>query len=159
MDIDEAKIKLAAEFTQQCLLPELERDIGDQPLEREDFNLYVYGLEKNLGLLFDIIGKNADLLFKRIPETVEFRIHFILVLNEQTGGREEPFHTQNKGLINHLQSMIRQFYCDTIRDRSVFYAVLDYYKSKLNSKNWKKCIGAVHGYNRFCEVIHTNLIG
>lgn len=152
MDFEESKIKLAADFTKQCLLPELDRDIGDQPLEREDFGVYVYGLEQNLRLLFDIITKNADLLFARQPETEEFRLNFILLLNEQSGRREAAFQTLDSSLKAHLQSLIRQYYDDVLRDRGILYAVLDHYKSKLTEKKWKRCIGAVYGYDRFCEV-------
>lgn len=153
MDFNESKITLAAQFTKQCLLPELDRDIGDQPLEREDFSMYVYGLEQNLRLLFDIIAKNTDALFARTAETEEFRLNFVLLLNEQTGGRNAPFQTLDKSLINQLQSLIRQYYSDVLRDRCIVYGVLDYYKSKVTDRNWKKCIGAVHGYERFCEVL------
>lgn len=152
MDIPIEKIELAGEFTKQCLLPELERDIGDAPLEREDFSLYVYGLEQNLRLLYDIVTKNADILFVQSLETEPFRINFILLLSEQSGCRRAPFKTEDKTLLAHLQSIVRQRYISILDDDIIFTSVLDKYKSKLRSNTWKKNIGAVYGYERFCEV-------
>lgn len=154
MDIDDEKISLAAEFTKQCLLPELDREIGNEQLERADFNLYVYGVEQNLRLLFDIITKNADLLFTKISETEPFRKHLVLLLNEQTGDRAAPFQTLDKTILAHAHSLVMRYYSNLLSDRTIYGAVLDHYKSKLKSDNWKKNIGAVYGYERFCEVLY-----
>lgn len=153
MDIDDEKISLAAEFTKQCLLPELDREIGNEQLERADFNLYVYGLEQNLRLLFGIISKNGDILFKKISETEPFRVHLVLLLNEQSGSRTAPFQTIDRTLLAYANSLILQYYSDLLSDKKIYCAVLDHYKTKLKIDLWKKNIGAVYGYERFCEVI------
>lgn len=147
------KIALAGEFTKQCLLPELDREIGSQQIERDDFNLFVYGLEQNLRLLFDMVAKGADTLFKVLPETETFRIQFVLLLNEQLAGpRAVPFQTLDPSLQSHLRKLFEKYYRGILSDKKTSKAVLELYKSKLTAEKWKKNLGAIYGYDRFCEV-------
>lgn len=152
MEINEEKIAMASDFIKQCLLPEFDREIGDQPLERDDFNVFVYGLSQNLRLLFDMISKNEKLLLRSIDETKEFRMNFILLLNEQTSSWMAPFQTDDLSLLKHLDSLVDQYYARVMGDKGVLEKCLTYYKGRLTAAKWKRNIGAVYGYGRFCEV-------
>lgn len=152
MEISEERISMASDFIKQCLLPEFDREIGDQPLERDDFNVFVYGLSQNLRLLFDMISKNEKLLLKSVDETKEFRMNFILLLNEQTGSWNAPFQTDDLSLLKHLDTLVDQYYARVLADKEVLEKCLAFYKERLTAARWKRNIGAVYGYGRFCEV-------
>lgn len=144
---------MASDFIKQCLLPEFDREIGDQPLERDDFNVFVYGLSQNLRLLFDMISKNGKLLLlTSAEETQDFRMNFILLLNEQTGSSNAPFQTDDLSLLKHLESLVEQYYVRVLADKNILERCLAFYKERLTAAKWKRNIGAVYGYWRFCEV-------
>lgn len=152
MELDQEKLSLAIDFTKQCLLPEFDRDIGDQPLERDDFNVFVYGLNQNLRLLFDIVGKNEQHLFKPFEETELFRVNFILLLSEQSGYTDSPFQTDDLSLVKHLRTLVDKYYQNILKEKTIFEKCLDFYKQRLTGAKWKRNIGALYGYLRFCEV-------
>lgn len=151
-EMNDAKISMASDFIKQCLLPEFDREIGDQPLERDDFNVFVYGLSQNLRLLFDMIAKNDKLLLTSTDETKEFRMHFVLLLNEQSGSWNAPFQTDDLSLVKHLETLIDQYYERVLADKGVLERCSAFYKERLTAIKWKRNIGAVYGYGRFCEV-------
>lgn len=150
--MNDEKISMASDFIKQCLLPELDREIGEQYLERDDFNVFVYGLNQNLRLLFDMIAKNEKLLLKSVEETRAFRVNFILLLNEQTSAWTAPFQTEDLSLLNHLNTLVDQYYVRVMADKSVLDKCLAFYKERLTAARWKRNIGALYGYGRFCEV-------
>lgn len=152
MELDPDKFRMAVELAQHCLLPEFDRDIGDQPLERDDFNVFVYGLNESLRLLFDIVAKNDQFLFKINEETETFRTNFILLLNEQSGYDDAPFQTDDQFLLQHIRKLVDKYYQNILRDKRIFDKCLDFYKSRLTVSKWKRNIGAVYGYGRLCEV-------
>lgn len=156
MDINHEKLTLAADFTKQCLLPEFDQEIGNQQIDRDDFKLFVYGLNQNLRLLFDIINKNRDLLFKKIDETKPFRIAFVLLLCEQTSDGDVPFQTDDKSLLDYLCGLVRKHLHEVLDDKKIYDGVLDTYKSKLRTNIWKKNLGAVYGYERFCQARYSH---
>lgn len=110
MELNEEKILTVTDFIKQCLLPEFDQEIGNQPLEHDDFNVFVYGLSKNLRLLFDMISKNDKMLLNPIEETQTFRIIFILLLNEQTSAWNAPFQVDDLSLVKHLETLVDQHY-------------------------------------------------
>lgn len=152
MEINENKIAMATDFIKQCLLPEFDREIGDQQLERDDFNVFVYGLNQNLRLLFDMISKNEKLLLESSEVTKEFRVNFILLLNEQTGSWNAPFQTDDLSLLKHLNSLVDQYDVRLLADKGVLEKCMAFYKERLTAAKWKRNIGAIYGYGRFCEV-------
>lgn len=154
MELNEEKISMATDFIKQCLLPEFDQEIGDQPLERDDFNVFVYGLSQNLRLLFDMISKNGKMLLNPIEETQTFRINFILLLNEQTSAWNAPFQVDDLSLVKHLETLVDQHYARVLGEKGVREECLAFYKERLTAGRWKRNIGAVYGYGRFCEVCH-----
>lgn len=143
---------MATDFIKQCLLPEFDREIGDQQLERDDFNVFVYGLNQNLRLLFDMISKNEKLLLESSEVTKEFRVNFILLLNEQTGSWNAPFQTDDLSLLKHLNSLVDQYDVRLLAEKGVLEKCMAFYKERLTAAKWKRNIGAIYGYGRFCEV-------
>lgn len=152
MEVNEEKLLMGTELIKQCLLPELNREIGERSLEREDFNVFLYGLTENLRLIFDIIAKNKQLLFEPSTETEEFCSYLVLLLNEQCGDNGAPFQTNEKRLIEHMRSTENQYFIKILKRKDIFEKCLCYYKSKLTIEKWKRNIGAVYGYLRFTEV-------
>lgn len=153
MEINSDTYKLICEQLKQCLLPELDREIGNEPLVPEDFGIFRYGLEKNLQLLFDIIAKNERLVcvsFDNNDNT--FRTHFILLLHQQSGHNEAPFQIGNESISKQIQFLIDKYYKQLISMPVIYDECLEYYKKRLTSDKWKRNIGAVYGYLQMYKV-------
>lgn len=158
MDLDEEKLILVTELLEQCLLPEFQRDIGDQALHRDDFNVFVYGLNKNLRLVFDILGNHRMSLLRPMQENEAFRANLILLLNEQCGDNNAPFQSLDMDVVHFLRKLDAQCYREVLGDQKVYNRCLEYYKERLTALKWKRNIGAVYGYLRFCDVIKPFIV-
>lgn len=154
MDLDEEKLSMVNGLVEQCLLPEFQRDIGDEPLHRDDFNTFVYGMDKNLRLLFDILAKNESALLRPTEENEQFQTNLILLLNEQCGTHEAPFQSHDQSVIKHLQTLNHAHYKRIMNERRIYDKCLAFYKDRLTTSKWKRNIGSVYGYIQFCEVIN-----
>lgn len=152
MDLDEDKLSMVVELAKHCLLPELDRDIGQEPLQREDFGIFVHGLEKNLMLLFDVVSKNQQILMQSSDATLEFRANFILLLAEQKSVDNGVFQTVDPSLQKHIAAMIRKHFNNGFIDHTVYTRCLDSFKSRLIAQKWKRHVAAVIGYSNFSEV-------
>lgn len=146
MEFNWDKYDLLCEQVKQCLLPELDRDIGDEPLVKEDFNMFRYGLEMNLQLLFDIVAKNERLLFESFERDNTFRVNFILLLHQQSGYDEAPFQTDSRSISKQIRFLIDKHYKKIISETIIRTECLKYYKERLTPDKWKRNIGAVYGF-------------
>lgn len=155
MDLCEEKLSLTVELAKHCLLPELDREIGNEPLQREDFQVFAHGLERNLMLLFDVITKNRHTLFQINEKTLEFRVNFILLLAEQKRVDNAVYQTVDPSLQKHISAMIDTYFNCKFVDDQVYKKCLEYYKSKLVLVKWKRNIACVVGYLNFIEVNET----
>lgn len=151
--IDEERFNLISEQLNHCLLPELNREIGNQPLDKADFHTFRYGLNMNLQLLFDIIAKNEQLLRSPFGDNEIFRIRFILLIHQQSGDEDAPFQTDVQPILNQLRFLTNKYYNDILCKPQIRRDCLNYYKEKLVESKWKKNIGAVYGYIQMYKVM------
>lgn len=154
MEMNSDTYELICEQLKQCLLPELDREIGNEPLHWDDFGIFRYGLEKNLQLLFDIISKNERLIrepFDKNDNT--FRVHFILLLHQQSGNDEAPFQIANESISKQIRFLIEKYYKQLISVPDIHSECLEYYKKRLTPDKWKRNVGAVYGFVQMYKVI------
>lgn len=152
MEFDEERFNLISEQLNQCLLPEFDREIGSQPLDKADFYTFCYGLNMNLQLLFDIIAKNERLLRGPFGDNETFRIRLILLIHQQSGDEDAPFQTDVQSILNQLRFLTNKHYKDIISKPQIRTDCLNYYKERLIESKWKKNIGAVYGYIQMYKV-------
>lgn len=153
MEMNSDTYELICEQLKQCLLPELDREIGNEPLVPEDFGIFRYGLEKNLQLLFDIITKNERLIREPFDNSDNtFRTHFVLLLHQQSGHDEAPFQIGNESISKQIRFLIEKYYKQLISMPVIRDSCLDYYKQRLTADKWKRNVGAVYGYLQMYKV-------
>lgn len=153
MEINGDTYQLICDQLEHCLLPELDRDIGNEPLERDDFGIFRYGLEKNLQLLFDIIAKNEQLVREAFDsDDNTFRVNFVLLLHQQSGHEKAAFHIENESISKQILYVIEKYYKQLMSVPDIHSKCLEYYKQRLTVDKWKRNVGAVHGYLRMYKV-------
>lgn len=152
MDLDDERYNLVCGQLKHCLLPEFDREIGNQPLDKADFHTFRYGLNMNLQLLLDIITKHEQLILHSFDENETFRINFILMLHQQSGNDDAPFQTDSQPILNQLRLLINKHYTKMFTKSQIQTECLNYYKERLTSAKWKKNIGAVYGYIQMYKV-------
>lgn len=152
MELDSDRYHLICEQIKQCLLPEFDRDIGSEPLVKEDFSMFRYGLEMNLQLLFDIIAKNERLLLNSFEDDNTFRVNFILLVHEQSGYDDAPFQSDNHSIVKQFQLLIEKYYKKLIGDTNIRTGCMKHYKERLTSDKWKRNIGAIYGFVQMYKV-------
>lgn len=154
MELDRDKYVMLCEQLKHCLLPELDRDIGDEQLVKEDFGIFRYGVEMNSQLLFDVIAKKERILLEPFrKEDNTFRIHFLLFLQQQSGCDEAPFQTDNESILKQIRFLTDKYYKRIASEPIIRNECLKYYKERLTSNKWKRNIGAVFGFLQMVKVI------
>lgn len=149
MDID--KISLATELIQMCLVPELTTDIDTQQVESAHFNEFKQNLDINLHLLFDLLQQFDSVIFEQTIETQVFRKNLILLLCEQSA-QNVPYKTEQLILQQNITHLIDKWFRKTVSEKCIFELVLQYYKKLIRVDVWKKNIGAIFGFHRFCQI-------
>lgn len=157
MEFDRNTYDLICEQLQQCLLPELDRDIGNELLEKEDFGIFRYGLEMNLQLLFDIIAKNEQILLHPFEGDNKFRQNFVLLVHQQSGYGEAPFQTDSQSISKQIRCLTDKYYKQLIRVPDIYETCRQYYKDRLTTDKWKRNVGAVYGFIEMCKVCPSYL--
>lgn len=158
MDYDSEAFDLIANLPKECLMPEFDREIGNEPLAREDFGVYVYGVEKNLMLLFDIIGKNEHGLLAQHQRTADFHYYLFLALLEQMETKPRAtFQTLDTSIIKQINVLIDKCIKRSIIDSNLYGRCLAHYKGKLTEDKWKKNIGNIYGLLGMAKV--NNFVG
>lgn len=152
MELNDDKYHLVCEQLKQCLLPELDRDIGNEQLVKEDFGIFRYGLEMNLQLLFDIIARKERIILESFDGDNTFRVHFILLLQQQSGYDEAPFQTDNESISKQFRFLTEKYYKKLITDTEIRKECMKYYKERLTEAKWKRNIGAVYGFLQMNKV-------
>lgn len=152
MEMSEDTYNLICEQLKQCLLPEFDRDIGNEPLVKEDFSMFRYGLEMNLQLLFDIIAKNDRLLLEPFDDDNTFRINFILLVHQQSGDDDAPFQTDSRSILKQIRLLTEKYYKKLFSKLEIREECAKFYKDKLKSDIWKRNIGAVYGFVQMNKV-------
>lgn len=156
MEMNEDTYNLICDQLKQCLLPEFDRDIGNEQLVKEDFSMFRYGLEMNLQLLFDIIARNDRLLLAPFEgDNNTFRINFILLIHQQSGDDDGPFQTDSRSILKQIRLLAEKYYQKLFSNPEIHMECLKYYKERLNTENWKRNIGAVYGFVQMNKVCYT----
>lgn len=138
--------ELLTEQIQQCIFPQLDRDIGDEPLDRSDFYTFVHGFNVNMELLFDAIAQKEHLLFEpHAGRDNRFRINFTLVAQQQTHSFHSPFQTYSQRILKQLTHLQDKYYKKIWSQAEVRRECMAYYKKSITAEKWKSNIGAVVG--------------
>lgn len=160
MDID--KISLAIELIQMCLVPELITDIDTQQIESAHFKEFKKILDENLHILFDLLHQYESVLFDKTIETQDFRKNLIILLCEQSA-ENVPYKTEQLILQQNVIHLIDKWFRKIMSENCIFELVLQYYKKSIKVDVWKKNVGAIFGFHRFCQInydsnnkLHTN---
>lgn len=149
--MNEDIIKVATSQTKGCLVPELNRDMSVEQISVDHFKSFKVTLNMSLHLLFDLIQQNENVLFEIKKETESFQINFLLLLCEQTASNT-LFQTDEIILLQNFNSLLIKHLKKLLESNSIKDKILNYYKSKLKIDLWKRNIGAIHGFSRFCQV-------
>lgn len=152
MELNRDTYDLVCEQLSHCLLPELDRDIGNEPLEKEDFGIFRYGLEMNLQLLFDIIAKNERIILEPFDDDNTFRVNFLLLVHQQSGYDEAPFGTDSHSISKQIRLLTEKYYKKLMTVPEIYKKCLQYYKDRLTTDKWKRNIGAVYGFLQMNKV-------
>ncbi|KAJ6633399.1 hypothetical protein Bhyg_16816, partial [Pseudolycoriella hygida] len=149
--MDSEKVSLAIELLQLCLLPELITDIDSQLVEPEHFKEFKRHLDENLHLLFDLLQQHEECLFVNATETQTFRKYFVLMLCEQSA--ENALHRTDDLMVQqNIAHLIEKWFRKIVSEKSVLELVLQHYKMCIKVDVWKKNIGAIFGFHRFCQL-------
>ena len=154
MSDDDRLIEKALETVSVCLLPPLSNELDSNPLSKDNFTEFRCILDDQLHLLLDILYQNGYFLNEQASDNqlVQLRASLLLLACEQT----EPnpfFQTEQPILINSLTKLID----DNLQHLNiqVIQKVTESYKESLSKERWKKQLGMVHGFPKFCEIILT----
>lgn len=152
MSDDNGIIERALNAASACLLPTLLEDLDSSSIDKVDYDDFRLMLDDQLHLLLDILYQNSNLLKEQAfdNQLVQLRASLLLVTCEQT----EPnpfFQTDQKILISSLNKITE----DNLRyfDEAVVQKCFQTYKDGLRKNSWKKQLGMVHGFPKFCEII------
>lgn len=158
MELDRDRYDMVCEELKQCLLPELDRDIGDEQLVKEHFGIFRYGLEMNLQLLFDVVAKKERIILESFEEDNTFRIYFVLLLQQQSGYDEAPFQTDNESISKQIRYLTDKYYKKLVSESTIQKECLKYYKERLTADKWRRNIGAVYGFLQMVKVKYLDYI-
>lgn len=152
MSSESQLIERALKVSSSCLLSPLPQCLDQQPIGREDFTEFRLMLDDQLHLLLDILYQNRNLLIEQAHdnEFIQLRANIVLLTCEQT----EPnpyFQTEQTILIASLSKLLYDNFCHF--DNRVIQNVLQDFKEKLKRDCWKKQLGKIHAFPKFCEII------
>lgn len=154
-DYNHHVLKPIFEIIKMCLLPELKDKFTSQYLDLDSshFNEFRFELDENLKALFHLINyqQNDEIFTNQTKETLEFRTFFVILCCEQTT-ECTLYQTKNENYVKHLSKFSENCFEKLAVRREVLDEAFKYYKEKLIKDVWKRNIGAVYGFSRFCEV-------
>ncbi|XP_037030248.1 uncharacterized protein LOC119070059 isoform X2 [Bradysia coprophila] len=131
MDTD--KISLANKLIQLSLVPELITDIDTQQIEAAHFEQFKEILDEKLNLLFDLIQLYENDLFEKTAATQIF-----LMLQQ------------------NITNLTEKWFRVVVDERCLLELVLQHYKALIKVNVWKKNIGAIFGFHRFCQLYYRS---
>lgn len=145
-------IERALHCSVACLLPPLTDDFDTKPMTNEIFKEFRSILVEKLYLLLDILYQNSNLLndYANDLRMVQLQANLFLLTCEQC----EPnpyFQTDQKILIDSLENLISDHLKNF--DTKVIQKVIETYKKGLRQETWKRSLGLVHGFPKFCDLL------
>lgn len=142
----------ALSTSEACLLPPLSQDLDTNPINHDDFNEFRNMLNDQLHLLLDILYQNGNLLREKTfdNQLVQLRVNLLLITCEQAA--PNAFYRSDQ---NILVTSLWKITDDNLVhfDGAVLRKVLQTYKDGLGKDRWKKHLGLVHGFPKFCEIL------
>lgn len=152
MSDEERLFERALKTSTFCLLDPLDDDIEKNPINRDDFDEFRLMLDDQLHLLLDILYQNGNLLRDQAfdSQLVQLRANLVLITCEQT--EPNPFFQSDQKIL--LDSLVK-ITDDNLKhfDDAVMQKVIQTYKDGLKNNCWKKQLGMIHGFPKFCEML------
>jgi hypothetical protein len=155
MTDDERLLERALDVSKACLLPALLFDLDTRAVHKKDFDEFRIALDDQLHLFLDILYQNGNLLRDQAfdSQLTQLRVNLLLITCEQT--EANPFfQTDQKILVASLEKIVEKNFENF--DDSVLKKVVETYKEGLRKDAWKKQLGMVHGFPKFCKILMTN---
>lgn len=152
MSDDERLIERALSASSACLLPALSADFDSMVIHKDDFNDFRIMLDDQLMTLLDILYQNGNLLRDKAHDNqlVQLRVNCLILVCEQT--EANPFFlSEQKILYNSLASLVDDnliHFDDVVIRKSI-----ETYKNGLKKNCWKRQLGMIHSFAKFCEII------
>lgn len=149
---DQQLIERTLKIIETCIVPSLEFDFDTQPIGNKDFKLFRTALDDQLHLLLDILYQNGNLLRDQDFDNqgIELKCNFILLACEQTE-MNELFQSEQKILVSTINKLL----IDNFKNfpANVIKSTIDKFKEKLSKNSWKRSLGSIFGFVRFCEIL------
>lgn len=152
MSDDERIIERALSASSACLLPALSADFDSMVIHKDVFNDFRFMLDDQLMLLLDILYQNGNLLRDKAHDNqlVQLRVNILILACEQT--EANPFFlSEQKILFNSLARLLDDNFIHF--DDVVIRRSIETYKNGLKKNSWKKQLGMIHSFAKFCEII------
>lgn len=143
----------ASELVENCLLP-VGTTMENHPDPVSYYEAFRHSLNFNLEVLFDILAKNESLMvdYDSDGETLELRVNLVRLFCEQSAVKSN-FQTDNKPLLDNLNRLIMKYFHRMMKDDvKIFNTLLTLYKKQLTKDEWRRHLGSVYGFERFCCV-------
>lgn len=137
-----------------CLLPTLNHDCDSKPISPADFDEFRIMLDNQLYLLLDQLYQNRDLLLKSEAfdnQLVQLRVNVFLLACEQT--EPNPFFQADQEIIIDSLARLIDLNLQYFKDEKEMKKIVQAYKDGLKKDCWKKNLGLLHGFPKFCEII------
>lgn len=152
MSDEERLVERALKTSTFCLLDPLDDDIETNPINRDDFDEFRLMLDDQLHLLLDILYQNGNLLRDQAfdSQLVQLRANLVLITCEQT--EPNPFFQSDQKIL--LDSLVK-ITDDNLKhfDDAVMQKVIQTFKDGLKKNCWKKQLGMIHGFPKFCDML------
>lgn len=152
MDSEDKLLERALKTASTCLMSPLLVDFDRSPIGREDFQEFRLMLDDQLHLLLDILYQNRTLLIEQAHDNklTQLRVDIVLLTCEQTESNPY-FQTDQNILISSLKKLLD----DNLShfDSLVTQKLIETYKESLKKDSWKKQLGKVHGFPKFCQIM------
>lgn len=153
MDEEAQLVERAVNAAKSCLLPPLLFGFDLQPLSPDHFKDFRLMLADNLQLLLDILFRNRAFLERKVESTdkdlVELRAKLLLLTYEQSEA-PEMFRCELEHLVKALVQLIQLNFFKHFGPIEL-QRVVAVYKETLTNDGWKKQLGMIYGFPRFCR--------
>lgn len=152
MSDEERLVERALTISSFCLLEPLINDIETSSIGHADFDEFRLMLDDQLHILLSILYQNENLLRDQAfdNQLVQLKCNLLLIFCEQTDPNSF-FRSDQKILLSSLARIVE----DNIKhfDNAVMQKTIQTYMDGLKKNCWKKQLGMVHGFPKFCEIL------
>ncbi|GAB0087449.1 hypothetical protein DMENIID0001_017510 [Sergentomyia squamirostris] len=140
---------------ESCILPESHVDITENPLDTISFKEFKECLQQVCPNLFDLISAHEGELLTNELETLKFRTLLAEFLFEQCG-ECNFFRTEEINLRKNIGNLEAKIAKMVKTDSDLLRDLIRVYKEKLTGIRWKRNLGAIYGFLRFCDILHES---